>query len=437
METSVGQQPPRVVSRQTRRAWVAMTVGLLLFLGTIAGIVGLGTYYFRHATAPETAAVTVISGSGALIRAHDATDWTLITDDTTISEGDELSTALGTVLWVTLFDGSTVEVSEDTVLEVARMRSSRFFDSTKHIVLRPRHGTIYVAMAPHGDYEYSELTVDARDTQVTMTDGPGRDEVGSFLVEVQTFTSAEAGPDDTYWVRAAVLRGAATLKTEQGARRLLGNEQVRVDPTGAIGEKTPAVRQLIADGSFNYGLSNWVEFHDATAGESAPTRAGSVELVNDWIDGEHAVAVELSRSASDGRSARTGIRQRIGQTLRVYSSVRLEFQIKVSTQEPLGGGTNLDQFPLVVELNYVDVVGEERKWSRSFYALDDPALPVPNEVGSRLDVDRWEHVIFDLRNLSPLPRQITSIVVYASGQSYRTMVTNVSLTSSELGQTDL
>lgn len=419
-----------------RRAWLAMTAGLVLFAATVLSAVWLGTYYFEHATRPENATVTIINGTDALVRSPGDDDWRYISETTTIAEGDQVSTTLGTVLWITLFDGSTIEVSEDTVLTLARMRSSRFLQSTKHVVLRPDRGTIYVAMAPHGEYDYSELSVETGSTRVIMADGEGRTEVGSFLVEVQPI-AAGAGDVEETWVRAAVLRGAATLQTASGAQRLLDDHQVRVDPQGNIGPVTAAVRELILDGAFRFGLANWVEFHDVSDDSSAPTRSGSVELVNERLNGENVVAAELLRGPGDNRPAVTGIRQRIGQTLRVYSSVRLTLDVKISAQTPILGGEETEQFPLVIELNYVDILGEDRQWSRRFYALEDPEQPVPLEAGSQVALDTWEHVIFDLRNLSPLPRQITSVVVYASGQSYQTTVTNISLTSSELGQTDL
>ncbi len=178
-----------------------------------------------------------------------------------------------------------------------------------------------------------------------------------------------------------------------------------------------------------------MEFHDAGEGGDAPIVSGAVELVNEWVSDESVVAVEFLRGAGDFRPAQTGIRQRIGQTLRVYSSVRLQFDLKIAAQDPPGGGPQLDQFPLVVELNYVDIMGEERRWTRRFYAIESEEHPVPVDIGSRVDLNTWEHVIFELHNLSPLPRQITSLVVYSSGQSYQTLVTNLSLTSSELGQT--
>lgn len=434
METSLGHHSEPLVKHQIRRAWLAMASGLLVLAAVLVGAAVLGIYYYRHATQAETATVSIISGTNALIRSPNDDDWRYITETTTISEGDQVSTTLGTVLWITLFDGSTIEVSEDTVLKLARMRSSRFIQSTKHVILRPERGTIYVAMAPHGEYRHSELTVEAENARVTMTDGDGRAEVGSFIVEVQSVSANAPSPSMRRWVRAAVLRGAATLEAPNGEQRLVSDEQVRVDPEGTIGPVTSAVRELIVDGSFEYGLSNWVEFHHASNDFPAPTRAGLVELANESLNGTSVVVAELRRKAGDEIPARTGIRQRIGQTLRVYSSIQLAFHVKITAQDPLAGGPNRDQFPLVVELNYIDILGEERQWSRRFYALEDPSNPVPIDIGSRIDLGAWEYVIFDLHNISPLPRQITSIVVYASGRSYQVSVTNISLTSSELGQ---
>jgi hypothetical protein len=423
--------------RQTRRAWLALSISLLIFAILFGIAILLGNFYFRHATQTETASLSIVSGTGALIRSPGDDDWRLITGTTQIAEGDELSTTLGTVLWVTLFDGSTVEVAEDTVLTIERMRVSRFLNTAKHVLLKPERGTIYVAMAPRGEYDYSEFTVETTVGKVSMADGDGTASVGSFLVEVQALDPAAPEGLSEHWARAAVLRGAATLTSGSQLLRLGENQQVRVEESGEIGPITPAVRQLVSDGSFKFGLSHWVEYHDGRQGAEAPMSSGSVEFVNEWVNDKSVIAVEFLRGPRDHRPASTGIRQRIGQTLRVYSSVRLEFDLKISAQEPAGGGVDgvdMDQFPFVVELNYIDVMGEERQWRRHFYAIVDPDHPVPLEKGSRVDLNTWEHVIFELHNLSPLPRQITSLVLYASGQSYQTMVTNVSLTSSELGR---
>ena len=89
----------------------------------------------------------------------------------------------------------------------------------------------------------------------------------------------------------------------------------------------------------------------------------------------------------------------------------------------------------MIEINYVDVDGHERQWRHGCYAIDDPIRHIPQERATKLQRDTWQRIIFDLRNLSPAPKQITSIVVYASGQSYQTRVANISLTTSELDST--
>lgn len=431
VDSAAGQPAAR---RLIRRAWLSIAAGLAVFILLAGGIVFAAWFYLEHATRKEVATLQIVSGTGALIRSPNDQDFRLITGSTTVSEGDELSTTLGTVLWVTMFDGSTVEIAEDTIVKITRMRSSRFLNSTKNIVLEPARGTVYVAMAPRGDFRYSELTVKSNVASVTMADGNGTAGVGSFLVEVHDFESPDPEIANQRSTRVAVLRGVAMLTANGETMRLAGNQQVLIDDAGSIGEIVPAVRQLIADGTFEFGLSNWVEFHLAGDVASPTPVAGVVELVNDRIDGRSVVAVELLRPSGDLNPATTGIRQRIGQTLRVYSSVRLEFFVKVSAQEPPGGGADLTEFPFAIELNYVDILGEERQWSRNLYAIENPEVQVPLSTGSRVDRNQWQHIIFDLHNLEPLPRQIVSVVVYASGQSYQTLVTGLSLTSSELGE---
>lgn len=420
--------------RLIRRAWISIAAGLAVFIILAGSIAFAAWFYLEHATRKEVATLQIVSGTGALIRSPNDQDFRLITGSTTVSEGDELSTTLGTVLWVTMFDGSTVEIAEDTILKISRMRSSRFLNTTKNIVIEPVRGTVYVAMAPRGEYGYSELTVNTSVASVTMADGNGAAGVGSFLVEARELESPDLQTARARSTRIAVLRGMAMLTSNDETLRLTGNQQVVIDDDGRIGETVPAVRQLIADGTFEFGLSNWVDFHHTGEITSSTPVAGVVELVNDRIDQRSVVAVELLRPSGDQVPATTGIRQRIGQTLRVYSSVRLEFFVKIAAQEPPGGGVNLNEFPLSIELNYVDILGEERQWVRSFYAINNPDVQVPLATGSRLDLNKWQHLIFDLHNLEPLPRQITSVVVYASGQSYQTLVTGLSLTSSESGE---
>lgn len=413
---------------QVRRAWVTLVGAALVFLLIAGEIAAAGVYYYVHATETRSASVDVISGSGALWRSGPNQGWRLINEGTPIGEGDQVSTTLGTVLWITMFDGSTLEVSENSLVTFDRVRVSRFRDRTKELGLTIESGTVYLSMAPRADYEYSQFSANAQDTRVVMSDEPGRTEAGTFLVEV--VSTGQTGADAPQLVRAAVLRGAAVVQAGSTPTKLTRNQQVIIGPEEQLGEITPAVRQLITNGSFEFGMAGWTEFHDAGQ-TSTPDTAGVVALEPAMIGGGETNAVYFSRDTST-RQARTGLRQAVGQTLRVYSSLELSFDVLIQDHQPYGGGDGLDQFPVVVEMNYVDVGGEERAWRRGYYATANPDRPVPAEIASQIEAGAWQRVVFDLQNLAPLPRQISSIVVYASGTSYRSAVANISLTSSEI-----
>jgi hypothetical protein len=406
-----------------------------VFLVLAFGIFSAVRFYFGHATRPEDAELQVVSGNGALIRSAHEREWRLITGSTEIHEGDEISTALGTVVWLTMFDGSTVEVSEDTVVRIARMRSSRYLDSTKNIILEPERGTIYIGMAAHEEYDYSEFTVRRPEGSITMSDEPGRETAGSFLVEVIPAEGAlelQIGNQ----VRMAVLRGEAHVSTSDQSIRLSANEQAIVAADGRIGPVTAAVRELIQNGDLEQGLSGWVEFEQQSPRTAGVAASGaSVELVSESIEGMATTAVEFLRGSEADDIVQIGIRQRVGQTLRVYSSLIVQFDVKITDQRPLGGGTDLLSYPFVVKLIYIDVEGQEREWSRGYYVLDDPVQKVPLDRAARVDLDKWQHIAFDLRGMSPLPKQVTAVVLYASGQSFQTRVANISLSSSELAST--
>ncbi|MDQ3548106.1 MAG: hypothetical protein M3439_04725 [Chloroflexota bacterium] len=417
---------------QVRRAWLVLGLASLIFAVLAAGVVTAASWVYHHATEPEVASLMVVSGSGALVRSPSDTDWRLVTGDVTVREGDRVSTALGTVITLELFDGSTVEVTEDTIVRIARMRSSRFLKRTKLIVLEPERGTIYISMAPRGTYVFSEITTRVGDLRVTMTDEPDRSDDGAYLVEVR---ADPPGADLTEQsVRAAVLHGAASVQTEQDTVRLEANQQTLIEANGSFGEVTTVERELVVNGDFSHGLSGWIEFEQESQRHTGNSAGTIVELAQDDTTLGSAVVVEFARAGTGDDVASVGIRQRIGKTLRVHTSLLLSFEARIMSQQPLGGGEELREFPLIVQIEYIDVDEREQTWSHGYYAIDDPesSRHIPVDRGARINYDRWQRIIFDLRGLSPLPKQITSIVVYASGESYQTRVANVSLTTSEL-----
>lgn len=421
----------RSPAAQMRRAWLVLGLAAAAFVALAVVAIGGGIWVSRHATEARDARITFVSGSGVLIRSPGDADWRLIEADQSVSEGDSISTALGTVVTLTAFDGSAVEIAEDSVVTIHRMRASRFIKRTKLITLRPQRGAVYVNMVPAGDYSYSEVVVEAVGTRAMMASERTRQQTGAFLVEI--VSPSDGSPPTETSVRAAVLRGQATITRAGMQFTLTDNQQTVIDPSGVAGPITAPVRELLVNGSFEHGKDGWVDFRQQSAQQAGvvPVDA-SVDLVSDQTQSGDIVALEISRPSGGRGVVQAGVRQRIGKTLHVVTSLRLQFDVRIIDQQPAGGGDDLNQFPLIVSLDYVDVEGQERTWTHGYYIVADPAHPVDEFRGSRLDRDVWRRVSFDLSNLKPLPRQITAIVLYASGESYQTRVTNVSLTSGEL-----
>ncbi len=422
----------RSADAQIRRAWLVLASSGIAFFALLLAVIVGGIWVSRHATEAREARITFVSGSGVLIRSPADTGWRLIEANEPVSEGDSISTALGTVVTLTAFDGTAIEIAEDSIVTIHRMRASRFINRTKLITLRPERGAVYASMVPSGDYTYSEVVVEAVDVRAVMASERERQQSGAFIFEI--VSPSDGSTDAETSVRAAVLRGQATVTRGETTLTLTENQQTVISPDGSAGPITAPVREFVVNGSFEHGMDGWVDYR-----QQSPEHAGvvpldaSVDLVADQTQSGDVVALEISRpSGEPGGVVEAGVRQRIGKTLRVVTSLRLQLDVRITDQQPAGGGEDMNQFPLMVTLNYLDIEGKERAWTHGYYVVADPNRPVDEFRGSRIERDVWRRVSFDLGNLNPLPRQITSIVLYASGESYQTRVTNVSLTSGEL-----
>jgi mannose-6-phosphate isomerase-like protein (cupin superfamily) len=421
----------RSPANQVVRAWILLLCGLGVFL---ALVIYTGTYtysYILGSTEEQTATIEPVAGQSILIRSESEQDWRVVTDRTTVMEGDQISTGSVSVGWITMFDQSTIEVSENSLVRIQKMRTSRLFRERKEVVVEPVRGSIYVGMAPRGEFNTSVFRVNAGPATVSMRDEIRDVQTGSFLVETQRLDRTGGEEDSILNVRVAVLRGAATLETDRGSRTLSANEQVVVDPGGEHGDVTSAVRELIRNGDFAREMSDWVEFHDHSGDGS--TESGQVERVPVQIGDDVRIAAQLSRSTSSGDNWETGIQQSIGQSLRVHSSINLSFELRIDEQRPLGGGGAMIEFPLIAKIDYVDVNGQDREWWHGFYIAEDPAEPVPDHIATRIARSEWTSVHMPIGNLDTLPRQISFVQFYSSGHNYRTLVTDISLTSSETG----
>ncbi len=403
-----------------RRAWATL-IGAVLVLTLFAlGSILAGLYIFDNASRARSAQVRIVSGSGAIWRESPDAEWRLIVDSVVLSEGQEISTELGTVVWVTFFDGSTLEISEHSFVRFERMRDSRFSDRVRQIVVRVERGTVYGALAPVEGFDHAEFEVVTNDGRARMVDDRERPNTGTFLVEQHEEESIADRP-----FRAAVFQGRFVVEAAGTREELTGPSQLVLERDGTVQVSNRILGQLIQNGDFEEGLIGWESVYTAS-GREPRSAIGNVEaIVPATAEFQH--AIRISRPDS-GLWARTGIRQRVDRTLRLPASLTLSFDLRIEHQGPPldGGGT----VPLAVELAYIDVLGQERVW-RSAYTLRNDEGRVDADIVTNATAVGWTHVIVDLHNIEPIPKTLSTVVVYASGTGYLSKVANLSLTTGE------
>jgi hypothetical protein len=223
----VRDQP--VNRRPVQRAWFLLLGGFVVFVGITLIAGNAARSYVLEATQDRAAPLEVVSGQSLLVRSSTEQDWRLVSGRTTLQEGDMISTGAATAGWITLFDQGTIEVSENSLVRVKRMRTSRLIRDRKEVEIEPIRGTVYVGMAPRGEFNTSELRVQAGPVTVRMRDEIRSDRSGSFLVEAQRLDPSGDENDPVLSVRVAVLRGEASVETDHRSRTLTANQQTVID----------------------------------------------------------------------------------------------------------------------------------------------------------------------------------------------------------------
>jgi hypothetical protein len=329
---------------------------------------------------------------------------------------------LGTVIWVTLFDGSTLEITERSHVRFERLRESRFSDAALQTRVELVRGSIFGAMAPVVEREYGELEVVTAAGTVTVKDERKRQSASStaFVVEVRDSNIGSELP-----VRAAAFHGQLSVTANAGETQLVGPEQIELDVSGTVVRSDTIRSEVLANGSFEARLDGWNPTYSADAREPQD-RVGIAEAVA-IDDGTGDAALHLYRQDSS-IWARTGVSQTIDRTLRLPAALTLTFDVLIEHQGPPVSGRAT--VPLTIELQFTDVLGQDREW-KTVYTVEQQEGVVEADASTTVIAGDWTKVIVDLENLEPIPKILGTLVVYASGGGYETYVANLSLTTGE------
>lgn len=452
-----GGDTPAARARQVRRAWAFIGVAFTVFLFGCGALGGAGYWYRGHATTERLVRVEVVQGERAFIRPAFQRNWSAIqvasregradaeprapgvAGAVVLREGDALRTEEGTRVFLTLWDGSSVEVFERTQVEITEMRTTQYINRASAFSLRQSRGLVRVAVAP-GDYSRSrfQITTDpdprtGRDrVTVLMKEGGERTNGGSFLVEVTPGIDGES----IATVRASVRRGVGAVRVaaRDGELRLGANEQTIVPAGGVPGPRTPARRDLVANGAFvpqgEPGRNYFAPWQDTSTPGPRGGPFGSLTRVTDTVDGREVGVLEIARDPNSADSANTGLRQPLNWTVADLPTLELTADLKVLEQSLPGGGIAGSEFPILVRIQYHDAIGKVNSRTWGFYITPDPAGTKP-EVGQLVPEGEWFPFRIDLRDLAPQPFRLDAIEVYASGHGYRARITNVAIISTE------
>ena len=391
---------------------------MLLIVGVL-----YGAFWIReHATQTRGASALIISGNRALWRASADDEWTLFTSSIALGEGDELSTEPGTVVWVTLFDGSTIELTEGTHVRFLRLRESRFSDAIRQARLELLRGSIYGTMAPVGAKEYGEFEIVSEyATLVASESRAARSSTSpSFVVEIREEPAVGTTP-----YRAAAFRGHVEIESELARLELAANEQFEITDSGDTLRSDSIHSEIIANGDFESDLDAWETIYSAEDREPEES-VGRVQIID--VPADSTTPALMFRRPKSSVWALTGVRQTLNRTLRLPAALTLSFDIRVNHQgEALAGRATV---PIAIEVDYVDILGQERSWTTAYLLRSGEGVASSDAI-STVGSGEWTKVIVDLRNLEPIPRTLRTLVVYASGGGYESLLANLSLTVGE------
>jgi hypothetical protein len=324
----------------------------------------------------------------------------------TLQKGDlENRETLGTVV---IYDNS------DVVLKDAYAPRFGLSSDPYKAILQIKRGRVRIEVQSAGDGRPMEIEVRTDHARIHL----GK---GSYALEVTNQRTT-----------ATVRSGQASIRV--GDQELaLTEEQRAIVSEGTLDGPLPAEHNLIVNGDFAQGIDTaWDNFgpSDPTARISTADDDGRPVV---WFQHDEAQPLEI------------GLAQTVNRNVRDVESLVLHLKVRVNYHSLSVCGIHGSECPVMVSVDYRDTAGDIRQWVHGFYAWNDPGIsgeldycricPAPNSGNHNL-VPEQTWFLYDSPNLMELPQEIRpvtieSVLIYASGHRYDSMVTDVELLAQE------
>ena len=395
-------------------AWFVLLACFAVFIALAIAVPLTIRYTIDHYTVAEKAQLDPTQGTLLLYPAGSAEPIAVTTERTDVGEGSRILAAddstQGTVGLIKDQDSGeilgSVQIYPGADLELTRLRRPFFDRSTQpysaHLRLNSGQARIFTNS---GDQRPLHVELETPQGLIEL-------EAGSYNIAVDedrtdmTVRSGEAVLIDNAGVEQAAATGTRAWSTgEVSAVEAAATEQ-----------------NLVRNGDFTQSMSDsWRQYNIAPNVEN-----GTVNLLE--RDGRR--VAHFNRQGEEGVHTEVGIFQEINEDINVYDELIVQFDVRLMYQSLAGAGYMNSEFPLRVEVDYVDVYGKELRWGYGFYYRDpdDPARVVPD--ASKIPAYNW--YTYQSPNLMDLlaetrPAHINSIRIYASGHNYQSMVSEIYL----------
>nr|MBC7245739.1 hypothetical protein [Chloroflexota bacterium] len=398
-----------------RLAWTVLWIAFALFCTLTVSIPLSIRWYLTHATRAYEAKVTCLEGTAVVEDPRHATAKPVLKGETiSVPEGTVVSVDENAQAVVTFFDQSFVRLFPRSSIALQRMRMPRFSASPRaaQIIVYAKGGRLWANTVLRGSSPV-EFRVESLQAHTLLA------EDGGYAIEVSNERT------EVIVHRGMAEVAAASLSTSSEAAKVTLSSRQRT--VVEIGQPPlaplKAERDLLINGDFTAPLSTgWTAFNDQ--GGDGGEVDGTWSLVVD----EGRRAVRFYRIGGEYNHCETIIEQELNRDLPdPLTTLKVRATIKLVHQSLSGGGYLSSEYPLMIRIRYRDMYLSENEWIRGFYYQNENNNPTMN--GQEIPQNKW--YFYESENLLDVlpiaPRRILWIRVYASGWSYESLVSQISL----------
>lgn len=410
-----------------RFAWVVILVAFSIFVLSFVTVGLTGQWWYLNATVYQE--ITNFPNGTVLVTRPDRT--ISEANVTAIPVGATLETkeaSQATLIFVARRDNqalASLQIFGNTLLVVPTAHSPRFAASTlpHRIELHLNRGRLWV-----------NLSVDlARPVELSIITDSG-------ALVVLTEPGSKASIETTNQITMVTVRdGKAQVRGANQTITLARDERAEVPAHAAPAGPLPAEQNLIKNSDFGVPLTGTWQAETWTPVDSTEP-VGSVEPV--IVNGRQ--AVWFNRRGNNW--GQVGLTQELDRDVQGFKSLRLHLDVRLDFQDLSNCGLQGTECPVMVKINYVDIYGNPVEWLQGFYYRADanpnagltfcaPCAPVrfvhqqwPQSVWQTFDSENLLDVF--ARTQTPAGT-LKSIIVYASGHSFTSLITDLQLLASE------